>query len=90
MERVIDIRDLDAVVSAKFTLDEAEARCFYGNTERLVETTICAGTMQRLMAISDATRQGIFTGERNEDGTPFTKYLMYKGCRFWAPATLIL
>lgn len=89
MERY-DIRDVDALVAAQFAVNEAAARLFYGNTERQDECSYCCGTMRRLMMVSDATQQGVFTGERNADGTPFTKYLTYKGCRFWAPANTMI
>lgn len=85
-----DIRDVDALVAAQFAVNEAAARLFYGDYERHDECSYCCGTMSRLMHVSDITQQGIFTGERNSDGTPYTKYLTYKGCRFWAPANSIV
>lgn len=85
----LEIRDIDALVAAQFAVNEAAARLFYGNFERHTECAYCVGTVHRLMEVSAATNQGVFTGERNEDGTPFTKYLTYKGCRFWAPANTV-
>lgn len=84
------VRDIDALVAAQFSVNEAAARLFYGNTERHEECSYCAGTMSRLMMIADATQQGIKTGERNCDGTPLTKVLKYKGCTFWAPANSVI
>lgn len=85
-----EIRDVDALVAAQFAVNEAAAKLFYGNCERHTECQHCVGTVSRLMMLSAATGQGVFTGERNTDGTPYTKYLKYKGCTFWAPANSVI
>lgn len=90
MFRKLEVRDVDALVAAQFAVNEAAARLFYGNLERHEECSYCVGTIQRLMEISDAVQEGVSTGERNADGTPFTKKLVYKGCTFWAPANTII